>query len=179
MARPAPRPASSPASRPGADDPARPRGRGPERFQPQPAHERRSPWAAAGALLALLALVMGVPAVLLALGAPPPVPTSVPDADVLLGALGAEQLVTVLVAVVWLAWLQFCVCVAVEAVAAVRDGGLPRPVPLAGPSQRLARALVGALLLTGVVAGQASAAAPVVAAATGGPGPAVVASQQV
>ena len=147
----------------GATAAARPRGRGPERFQQLPAPAARSPLAAAGALLALLALVVGVPAGLVALGAVPSVPTSLPSSADLLGALGVEQLLDVLVAVVWLAWLQFCLCVAVEVVSALRDGGLPRPVPLAGPSQRLARILVGSLLLTGVVAGQASAAVPLVA----------------
>ena len=143
-----------------APDAARPRGRGPERFQQQPEPEARSPLAAAGALVALLGLVVGVPVGLVALGAVPSVPTSLPTRADLLGAVGAEQVLAVLVAVVWLAWLQFCVCVAVEVVSALRDGGLPRPVPLAAPSQRLARVLVGSLLLTGVVAGQASAAAP-------------------
>ncbi|GMA88287.1 hypothetical protein GCM10025868_35370 [Angustibacter aerolatus] len=51
---------------------------------------------------------------------------------------------------------------------AVRGVGLPTHVPLAGPSQRLARALVGALLITGAVAGPAAAVGP----ADGGAGPA-------
>ncbi len=145
--------------------------RGPERFQPDDAPGRdRSPAAVVGAVAALLALVVGVPAGLLALGAPPPVPTSLPDRDALVAAVGPEVVLAVLVAVVWLAWLQFVVCVVVEVVAAVRDGGLPRPVPLAGPSQRLARVLVGTLLLSGVVAGQASAAVPLALADDARPG---------
>jgi hypothetical protein len=73
---------------------------------------------------------------------------------------------------VWLAWLHFAVCTAVEVVAAVRGGALAPHVPLGGGSQRLARALVAALLLSTGIASQASAlAAP--------PSAGVVASQSV
>jgi len=72
--------------------------------------------------------------------------------------LGPEDLVTVLVAVVWLLWLVFVVCVVLEVIA-TRRGGLARTVPLAGPLQNLARTLIGGLLVTGLVAGPAATAA--------------------
>jgi hypothetical protein len=45
-------------------------------------------------------------------------------------------------------------CLIVELFSTVRHEGVPAPVPFSGPSQRLARALVGGLLLAGVVGGQ-------------------------
>src|SRR5690606_1854223 len=71
--------------------------------------------------------------------------------------LDFEDVLTVLIGVVWIAWLVFVVSVVLEIVAA-RRGGLASTVPLAGPFQRLARLLIGALLLTGVVATPAQAA---------------------
>lgn len=130
---------------------------GPGRFQrPEPASAAESPsWARrAGYLVALLALVVGVPAVLVWLSGPPPLPTRLPTREDLTTAIGMQQVLTVLVAVVWLAWLQFVACLVVELFSAVRGRGVPSPVPLSGPSQRLARALVGGLLLVGVVGGQ-------------------------
>ncbi|RLV56877.1 hypothetical protein D9V41_03650 [Aeromicrobium phragmitis] len=119
-----------------------------------------------GAAVAVLAIVVGVPVVLIALAGPPPIPTGVPSVRDAVRQLSFEDLVGVLVAVVWLAWLYFVVCLAVELVATLR-GGIARKLPLAGPMQRLARALIGALLLTGVVAGpaQAVSASPSVAPA--------------
>lgn len=110
-----------------------------------------------GALIALLALVVGVPALLLVAAGPPPFPTSVPGAKDFAQQLSIEDLVSVLLAIVWLVWLFFCACVVLEVIAA-RRGGLAAPVPLGGPLQRLARVLVGALLLAGIVAGPATAA---------------------
>ena len=107
--------------------------------------------------LGLFALVVGLPVVLLALGAPPPIPTSVPSPGDFARQLGVEDLVTVLVAIVWLVWLLFLVCVVMEIVAA-RRGSLASRVPGAGPLQHLARLLVGGLLVTGLVAGPAQAA---------------------
>lgn len=131
-----------------------------------------------GAGLALLLLVVGLPAALLALGAPPPIPTGLPPLDQLARELSVEDLLTVLVAVVWLTWLYFLVCVAVEVVAALR-GGLARSVPLAGPLQQLARVLVGAVLLTGVMAGPAQAGmADAGGAGSAGPGVTGVAAAQ-
>ena len=113
-----------------------------------------------GAALALLALLVGLPVALLVLSGPPPVPHGLPGMRELAQQLSAEDVVSVLVAVVWLSWLFFVVCVALEVVAA-RRGGLATRVPLGGPFQRLARVLIGALLLSGIVAGPAQAAAPV------------------
>lgn len=127
-----------------------------------------------GAGFALLLLVIGLPAALLALGAPPPIPTEVPPVADIARELSVEDLLSVLVGIVWLAWLYFLVCVVVEAVAAVR-GGLARSVPLAGPLQSLARVLVGALLLSGVMAAPAQAAMDVSGAAAP-TGPAVTAT---
>jgi len=109
-----------------------------------------------GSAVALLLLLIGLPAALLVLAGAPPIPTSVPSARDFAQQLSFEDLVTVLVAVLWLTWLWFVVCVVVEVLAA-RRGGLARSIPLGGPLQRLARVLVGALLLTGIMAGQAQA----------------------
>jgi hypothetical protein len=109
-----------------------------------------------GSAVALLLLLGGLPVALIALAGPPPIPTSLPSARDFAQQLSFEDLLTVLVAVLWLTWLWFCVCVVIEVLAA-RRGGLARTVPLSGPLQRLARVLVGALLLTGIMAGQAQA----------------------
>jgi hypothetical protein len=109
-----------------------------------------------GSAVALLLLLVGLPVLLVALAGPPPIPTSLPSARDFAQQLSFEDLLTVLVAVLWLTWLWFLACVVVEVLAA-RRGGLARSVPLAGPLQRLARVLVGALLLTGIMAGQAQA----------------------
>ncbi|MEO7058248.1 MAG: hypothetical protein ABI083_00865, partial [Lapillicoccus sp.] len=85
------------------------------------------------------------------------IPTRLPTRDDITQALGIEQLLVVLVAVVWLAWLQFVLCLVVELFAAVQHRGVPTPVPLSGPSQRLARMLVGGLLLTSVIGGNVAA----------------------
>ena len=86
-----------------------------------------------------------------------PFPTSLPTKETLTGQLTFTTLLNVLLFVVWLAWLFFVVCVVVEVVAA-RRGGLAQPVPLGGPVQKLARALVGALLLAEVISGPAASA---------------------
>ena len=106
----------------------------------------------------LLLLVVGVPAGLLALDAAPTIPRSLPSLDALTGTIGVEQLLAVLVWIVWLAWLQFTICTVVELRSALSGVGLPARVPLAGPSQRLARTLVVSVLLLASAAGQASAA---------------------
>lgn len=109
-----------------------------------------------GSGLALFALLFGLPAALLVLSGPPPVPTGLPSLRDLVQQLSFEDLLTVLVVVVWLTWLYFVVCVVVEVVAA-RRGGISRSVPLAGPLQRLAQVLVGALLMSGLLAAPAQA----------------------
>ncbi|WP_296602931.1 hypothetical protein [Nocardioides sp.] len=133
--------------------------RGPERFAAAPvAPVRRSPLTAVGAGLALLLLVVGVPATLLVLTGTPPYPHGLPDRDDLTQPLSVDALFVVLLAVVWLAWLQFTWCVLVEVLSLLRGGGLPRPVPLAGRSQALARALVGSVLVGATLIGSAGGA---------------------
>lgn len=128
---------------------------GPARFQrPEGPREVPSGLRRTAYLLAALLLVAGVPALLVWLSGPPPIPTSLPGREDLTRAIGIEQVVTVLVAVVWLAWLQFVACMIVELLSAVRHDGVPTPVPFGGPSQRLARVLIGGILLAGVVGGQ-------------------------
>ena len=147
-----------------------PHERGPARFRaPEQEVERRSIPRMLGALLLLLVLVVGVPVGLYYLNATPPIPTGLPDRADLTKPLTTDAVFVVLRAVVWLAWLQFVVCIVVETVSLVRGGGLPRPVPLSGRSQQLARALVGTVLVGGTflgTAGGASAATPTHATAS-------------
>jgi hypothetical protein len=138
--------------------------RGPARFRaPEPAQQKRSVLKVLGAALVLVALVAGIPAALVAVGAPTPIPTGLPDKSDLTQPLTTGAILVLLTAVVWLAWIQFVVCTLVEVVSALRGNGLPRPVPLSGRSQQLARALVGTVLVGGTflgTAGTASAATP-------------------
>jgi len=133
---------------------------GPARFAAAPPGRGRRPLVALASTVTLLGLLAGIPVGLLVLGGPPPVPTSLPTREWLTQPVGAEQVVTVLLAVVWLAWLQFAVCTLVEVVAALRGGVLASPVPLAGPVQRLARGLVAGMLLSATLAVQTAAGAP-------------------
>ena len=148
--------------RPPADRPA-----GAARFATPVQSRARSRWSALGATIVLLGLVGGVPAILLLLAGPIQVPTEWPTRASLTGRIGIDQVIAVLVVVVWLAWLQFLVCVAVEVLAALRGGVLANPIPLSGPSQRLARALVASVLLAGTIVGQVSAAQAAVTASPG------------
>lgn len=139
-----------------------------------------------GSALALFALVIGLPAALLVLSGPPRLPESAPSLRDLAQQLSFEDLLSVLVAIVWLVWAYFIVCVFVEVIAA-RRGGMAKSVPLAGPLQKLAQVLVGALLLSGLLASTAQAsvadagrvATPVTATATWGASAAVDAADQV
>jgi hypothetical protein len=134
---------------------------GPRRFQRQQFEQPKgSASRAFGAFFVLLLLVVGVPAAAMYLDAVPSLPTSLPTRDDVTGAIGAEQLVSVLVWVAALAWLQFLICVLVELRSAVRGVGLPSRVPMSGPSQRFARALVASVLVAVSAAGTATAAAP-------------------
>ncbi len=137
---------------------------GPARFQqldavPPERHTAR----ALGAAVVLLALVVGVPAGLVLLDALPAIPTSLPTREQLTATIGTEQVLAVLVWVAWLAWLQFTLCVLVELRSALSGIGLPTRVPLAGPSQRVARSLVVAVLMLITTVGPASAIAPEIA----------------
>jgi hypothetical protein len=130
----------------------------PGRFHQETPPERRSAGGAVLAALGLLLLVVGVPVALVVLTGAPPIPHKWPTRENLAAPIGVEAMLTVLRAVVWLAWLHFVSCVIAEFSSAVRGRGVPRSIPLGGGSQRLARVLVSALLLTGIAAGQAAAA---------------------
>ena len=130
----------------------------PGRFHQDAPPEQRSRGQAFVAAIALLALVVGVPVALWILSGPPPFPDGWPTREDLTAPIGVETLLTVLRAVVWIAWLHFVVCVIAEFASASRGRGVPTAIPLGGGSQRLARILVSALLLTGIAVGQAAAA---------------------
>ena len=133
--------------------------RGPERFTaPAAAAKKSSPLAVLGAALALAVLLVGIPVGLWLWQGAPPFPTGLPSRDDLTQPLTFDALIVVLLVVVWLAWLQFAVCVVVEAASLLRGGRLPRPVPLSGRSQALARALVGTVLVGASLIGSAGAA---------------------
>ncbi|MGH8824309.1 MAG: hypothetical protein ACRDVN_07530 [Jiangellaceae bacterium] len=131
---------------------------GPERFQRrQPVANRAGVWRALASGAVLLALLVGMPALLLWLGGVPRLPTSLPSREDLTATIGTEQMLTVLVWVAWLAWLQFAVCVVVELRSALSGVGLPSRVPMSGLSQRFARVLVGSVLLAASAVGPAAA----------------------
>ncbi|MBA2550265.1 MAG: LysM peptidoglycan-binding domain-containing protein [Nocardioidaceae bacterium] len=120
------------------------------------------------ALVALLALVLAVPWALWSVGGAP-WPSEPPTLDWFTQELGASAIMSVLSVVLWLAWAHFCVCVVVEAAAAVE--GRSR-VPGAGMgTQTLARRLVASVLL---VAGSASLAAPLASASDNRSAPSAV-----
>jgi hypothetical protein len=131
---------------------------GAARFNPPAPVRAHSRLSTVGATIALLALVAGVPALLVLLAGPVTVPTAWPDRASVTGTIGIEQVITVLVVVVWLAWLQFLICVLVEVLAALRGGVLAARIPFSGPSQRLARTLVASVLLAGTIVAQVSTA---------------------
>ncbi|SOD65825.1 DNA-binding transcriptional activator of the SARP family [Streptomyces zhaozhouensis] len=116
---------------------------------PVPVRGRRGPrevLLALVAALALLCLVVGVPLALATLVGWP-LPRTAPSLDMLTEEIDTGTFVRVLAVLVWVAWAQFTACVLVEVWAAVSGVGIPRRVPGAGPSQLLARQLVGAVLL--------------------------------
>ena len=115
------------------------------------------------ALIAIVALLGGVPYALWTWGGGAPWPSSAPSSDWLTDALGAEQILGILVAVLWLAWAHFAICVLVELVQGRRD--VARPIPGGGVgTQSLARRLVASVML---LVGSASVAMPTATAATG------------
>ncbi|XRQ05748.1 LysM peptidoglycan-binding domain-containing protein [Actinomadura welshii] len=99
-----------------------------------------------GALAALAVLLAGVPVALLVLFGSP-LPDEVPSTSDLTRRVGPGALIGILVALVWLAWLQFAACVVVEVYAGIRGVGVPARVPLAGGTQSLVHRLVVAALL--------------------------------
>ncbi len=94
------------------------------------------------ALLGTVAIVVGVPIALLTVFGPP-WPSEPPTVEWLTSPTTTETVMAVLAAVVWLAWLHFVICLAVEAVAAIRRRGIAPSVPGGGlGTQKLARNLV-------------------------------------
>ncbi|ONI73633.1 hypothetical protein BWI15_09335 [Kribbella sp. ALI-6-A] len=113
-------------------------------------------------LLAVLAIVGGVPYVLLTFFGKP-WPDRMPTRDVLFSELTIETVLGIIGFFIWLAWLHFVICLAAEAVAEIRGHGLSPRVPLGGGSQTLARRLVSGVVL---IAGAASVTLPVANAVT-------------
>lgn len=108
----------------------------------------RSRWHGALALVGILLLVVGVPAVLVAFVGNP-LPTSLPDRSWLEADLTAAAVIRVFAVLVWLVWAHFVVCLIAELQAA-RRGRMPGMVPFGGGTQMVARRLVaGVLLLVG------------------------------
>lgn len=97
----------------------------------------------------LLAIVIGLPVVLVAIGANP-IPGSVPSADQIGDALTRPDdgtlALSVLAAVVWLAWAFLTVAIALEVAAQLRGMSAPRLPGLSLP-QSLARGMVGTAAL--------------------------------
>ncbi|WP_460368760.1 LysM peptidoglycan-binding domain-containing protein, partial [Actinocorallia lasiicapitis] len=98
------------------------------------------------ALVALLALVVGVPFGLIAL-AGSPLDWQPPALSQLTEQITVDDLLGIIGIVVWLAWLQLMVCLLVEVQAGVRGIGVPSRVPLAGATQALVHKLVVSVLL--------------------------------
>lgn len=136
---------------------------GPQRFQ-APVRSARPPvWRSLLSGLVLAAVIIGLPAALLATVGPPPLPTGVDVSVLFTQAVSFDVVVGVLVWVLYLAWLQFTVCALVEAASAIKGHGVPGHVPLSGGMQSLVRRLIASVLLLGAVSGPvAAAAAPVV-----------------
>lgn len=111
--------------------------------------KRRSPadvLAALAAIVALAALVAGVPFALLRIFGSP-VPQHMPTLETFTQPIGVSTVLYLLSILVWLAWLQLLWCVVVEVLAAVRGVGVPARVPLAGGTQAMAHRLVATALL--------------------------------
>jgi hypothetical protein len=133
------------------------RGRGRGAGQKRPRRTFKDVLIGLMAVIALAALLGGVPYALASfIGWP--LPRQMPNLGVqtLRAPVDANTLVNLLALVVWLAWAQFTACVIVEIKAAASGSGMPAKMPLAGFNQLLARQLVaGLLLLTTSAAGLA------------------------
>jgi LysM repeat protein len=105
---------------------------------------------AAAVAAALVVLAVGIPLLLVQFGSP--LPTSVPGAAALRGALQGHisdaTIVKLVTLLGWLVWLELICSIAVESVAALR-GRAPRRIPLAGPIQSLVARAVATLVLAG------------------------------
>ncbi|MFF0268415.1 hypothetical protein [Kribbella sp. NPDC004536] len=114
------------------------------------------------ALLAILAIVGGVPYVLLRFFGTP-WPDKMPSKSMLFSELSIETVLGIIAFFIWIAWLHFVICLIAEAVAEVRGHGLSPRVPLGGGSQVLARRLIGTVVL---IAAGAGVSLPVASAVT-------------
>ncbi|MGW4896670.1 hypothetical protein ACWEQL_31095, partial [Kitasatospora sp. NPDC004240] len=117
---------------------------------------------ALGALLTLLALLVGVPALLLyGTQAVAGMGEVAPDGlgELLTSPDDGRLFLWLLVAVGWLGWACFALSVLLEIPAQLR-GRIARRIPAFGWSQRLAAGLVGSVLALLPVAGSAFAAVP-------------------
>ncbi|MET9272251.1 hypothetical protein [Kribbella sp. NPDC003557] len=114
------------------------------------------------ALLAILAIVGGVPYVLLRFFGTP-WPDTMPSKSMLFSELSVETVLGIIAFFIWIAWLHFVVCLVAEAVAEIRGHGLSPRVPLGGGSQALARRLIGTVVL---IAAGAGVSLPVASAVT-------------
>src|SRR5215470_1158509 len=131
----------------------------------------RSGWdalAGLGAIVVLLALLIGPPAALITVFGLP-IPHTMPSASLLTHRLQATAVLKACSVVVWLAWLQLVWCVVAEVTAAVRNVGVPRRVPLAGGMQAVVHRLVTTALLVSTATGVAPALAPAAALAATSP----------
>lgn len=144
---------------------------------PHPHSPTRRPWPLTlvritGSLLALAALVAGLPLALLRVGTLPSGVPSVGDiGDALMASDDGQVLFTAITLVCWVLWAWFIASLVVEASALLRHRTAPRVRGLAAP-QRLAAVLLGGLLvLPSATAIAATPATAVAHSATAAPGP--------
>ncbi|MFJ9855312.1 LysM peptidoglycan-binding domain-containing protein [Streptomyces sp. NPDC101150] len=137
----------------------------------------RRPWPmtlarVTGSLVALAALVVGLPLALLRIGTlPDGVPSLADVGDVLMAPDDGQVLFTAITLVCWVLWAWFIASLLVEAAALLRHRAAPRVRGLAAP-QRLAAVLLGGLLvLPSATAIAATPATAVAHSATAAPGP--------
>lgn len=144
---------------------------------PHPHSPTRRPWPltlvrVTGSLIALAALVVGLPLALLRVGTLPDGVPSVGDiGDALMAPDDGQVLFTAITLVCWALWAWFIASLVVEAGALLRHRAAPRVRGLAAP-QRLAAVLLGGLLvLPSATAIAATPATAVAHSATAAPGP--------
>ncbi|GAA3831221.1 BTAD domain-containing putative transcriptional regulator [Sphaerisporangium flaviroseum] len=118
-----------------------------------------------GALIALAALMGGVPYALLRL-AGPPLPEALLNGDLLTRQVSTTTAVAVLILLVWLTWFQLVICVVVEVYSGIRRIGMPARVPLSGGPQALANRLVSTALMLFTVS---AVAIPIAGIGSGAP----------
>ena len=126
---------------------------------PQPARRTGRAWGRALAACVLMAgILAGIPALLIRLAAALPLDPAALAPGALARTDDGGLLLLLLLAVAWLAWAALVASLVLELGALLRRVPAPRVAGLAGP-QRLAAALVAALVVTGS-AGPAAAATP-------------------